>query len=72
MNGLRPSFWIAIAFFVVIAAIAIWDTYAMFAPDRLKTVSSYALNWSLESPVLPFIVGVVVGHLFFPQFTPAK
>lgn len=38
-----------------------------------KTVSRGILDWSLDHPVIPFGIGVVLGHMLWPQpYTPGK
>ena len=38
-------------------------------PDA--TISRSIADWSLDHPIVPFAVGVVLGHIFWPQpYTP--
>ena len=50
----------------VTAAILIaWDGYAAMSPTD-ATISAVFLNFS-KHPIIPFVMGVLMGHLFFPQ-----
>ena len=47
------------------AAIAGWDLYARHFPAA--TISEIFLGVGTGHPLLPFLVGVLMGHLFWPQ-----
>ena len=42
-----------------------WDIYVYFHGESVDMVTSVIWNTSTEHPVVPFIVGVVMGHLFW-------
>ena len=44
-----------------------WDIYV--AGNRMPgdTISELLLDFSIKHPIIPFILGVLVGHLFWPQ-----
>ena len=42
-----------------------WDLYARKKPGA--TISEVLLGSAKQSPILPFLFGVLMGHLFFPQ-----
>jgi hypothetical protein len=52
----------------ILAAIVIgWDIFlANNAPDG-DTISESVLYVAHRHPALPFILGVIMGHLFWPQ-----
>jgi len=52
---------------VAVLAIVCYDVFAYFAHGVDTTISRVVLGWSKQWPVIPFGVGVVSGHLFWPQ-----
>jgi len=50
---------------VVIAAIIIFDVYVMVAGGSEATISHELIAWSYQYPVLPFVIGFTMGHLFW-------
>lgn len=55
----------------VIAAVAAilvgWDIYAFKAADPDGTISEVLLSGAKNHPILPFLFGVLMGHLYWPQ-----
>lgn len=58
--------------FVILVMVGAYDIYAgwMFGNDA--TISVYVLLIARRWPVLPLIVGLVLGHLFWPQSPPSQ
>lgn len=57
---------LALAFIVILFAVAVWDLYCA-AIDRPNETVSFALqSWGREWPVLPLAIGLVIGHVFWP------
>lgn len=55
---------------LILAAIVIlggWNIYAAANAQSGDTISEIVLSASLRRPIIPFVVGVVCGHLFWPQ-----
>jgi hypothetical protein len=54
-----------------IAAIVLWDVWVFCNLDPNWTVSATLLRWALARPILPLVVsvaiGILIGHLFWPQ-----
>jgi len=50
------------------AAVLVWDTYAAYTTPQLSSVSEIIQDWSRRFPALPLIVGLVLGHLFWPTY----
>ena len=48
------------------AALVGWDIYAAMSPTQ-PTISALTLALAHAHPVLPFSLGVIMGHLFWPQ-----
>lgn len=51
----------------VLAFIAIYDLYVALTSDYRSTVSYVCMQAALAYPIIPFLVGVLMGHLFWPQ-----
>ena len=58
------GFILAVSLLVLTMAIACWDFYAWRALGDSYTVSSYMRRWGREYPLLPFTIGVLIGHIF--------
>ncbi len=53
---------------IIIVATIGWDFYAAFGtPGAGDTVSEVVLGAARKHPVIPLIVGIVLGHLLWPQ-----
>ena len=50
---------------IVAAALIGWDFYIWTVPGG--TISETLLGWAKNHPVVPFMFGVICGHLFWPQ-----
>jgi hypothetical protein len=50
-----------------VVAYAIWDTFLASNERKGDTISEVTLAESRKLPVIPFAVGIVAGHLFWPQ-----
>jgi hypothetical protein len=45
----------------------LWDIYVASNSMKGDTISEIVLAWAWKRPIVPFITGVVMGHLFWPQ-----
>ena len=62
------SFKWTIGIIIVLASVLmVWDVYVVFSPEPGDTVSEVTLYFAQRHPVIPFLAGVVCGHLFWPQ-----
>lgn len=52
---------------VCIVGLILWDMYAAAFGGTGATISEITLGTALRHPVIPFGVGVIIGHLFWPQ-----
>jgi hypothetical protein len=56
---------------IILAAVVVilvgWDIYAAFSKEKGDTISSLLLEWSSRKPVIALAIGVILGHLFWPQ-----
>ena len=56
---------IVVAFFI--GVILLYDLYALAFLGWDDTISVSTLQLSKKFPVVPFLAGLVCGHLFWPQ-----
>lgn len=66
-NGSARFVQVAIAATVVSVHVLVmaWDVYCSFWLSGSNTVSAVIREWSQRWPVLPLLVGLVLGHLFW-------
>lgn len=57
---------ITISILLSVAALLIgWDIYVYFAGENAGMITVVVWKTSRDHPVVPFLVGVVMGHLFW-------
>lgn len=59
--------WLGVALLVVLVCIWIWDVWCIVQGDTSNTVSVTIMEWSIQWPILPLLVGIGIGHLFWPN-----
>lgn len=64
--------WIAAAFMAFLVAVGVFDLYAIFAARDEETVSQVIYQWAQRWPIIPFLAGMIAGHLFFPTVGPHR
>lgn len=64
-NMATIQFALALVFLVIIVIIYSWDAYMMTSGQINQSVSVLVREWSSKQPILPFAVGVLVGHIFW-------
>lgn len=52
----------------MVIVVAFWDVAVIFMGKPESTISAIVLQLSKENPIIAFVLGVVVGHLFWPNF----
>lgn len=57
---------IGILLFVTFGLIA-WDIYVATNREKRDTISVVMLDTARKHPAIPFLLGVIMGHLFWPQ-----
>lgn len=57
------TFWVLL---VAAGGLIGWDIYAAMSPTQ-PTISALTLAMAHGHPVIPFCLGVLGGHLFWPQ-----
>ena len=55
--------FIAIILFVIFA----YDAYAVARWGHSGTISAVLLKYAYKYPVVPFLIGLIMGHLFWPN-----
>lgn len=63
--GMSIKVSLAVLLHIIVVVIMVWDmvALAMHRPDH--TISSIVRDWSYSAPILPFAIGMVIGHLFW-------
>lgn len=54
-------------FFIVciIVVVLAFDSFIMFHTNNEVTISSVVLDYSKQYPIIPFVMGLIAGHLFW-------
>jgi len=47
-----------------LVAVGLYDVLASYAGGQEATVTAVIRQWSVSHPALPFLAGVLIGHLF--------
>lgn len=61
---MNTTAWVLIG---VLSALVAWDVFAELRWGYEGTISHDVLQAALKYPLVPLAVGVVLGHLFWPQ-----
>jgi hypothetical protein len=56
---------LVIAFLACVILILLFDVWAWATHGKEATASTLIHLWAKEWPLLPFLVGMVIGHLFW-------
>ena len=51
----------------VVLLLLAYDAAALVLGGVQATISRVILEWSRKYPIIPFLCGVLCGHLFWPQ-----
>lgn len=51
--------------FVIVGIIFVIDGYLALRYGPKGTISDLLINWSSQYPIIPFLFGFFMGHLFF-------
>ena len=69
--SLNPATWskkVTIVILVTVAVLLIgWDIYVAVSPPTGDTISEVTLGFARKHPVFGFALGVLCGHLLWPQ-----
>jgi hypothetical protein len=61
-----PNAFVAILLMVVLYVVGVYDAVALMFYGHTYTVSYVIKSWSREFPIVPILVGLLIGHLFWP------
>ena len=50
---------------LVIVVAILYDVYAIYVGGTEASISSAIIVWSYNMPLIPFLAGVLCGHLFW-------
>ena len=64
---MKGSAALAIAFLAVCFAVGVYDVYVTYLQGSDETVSTVLGRWGAQFPVLPLMIGLVLGHVFWPR-----
>jgi len=56
---------LAIFLLFVLTVVGLFDIVSAFHGRQTATVSDYIHSWSLKFPLIPFLAGLLAGHLWF-------
>lgn len=65
MNG-QANVYLAYCAVLLLFFIGLYDVWAAFRLPPGNTVSHVVYHWALAFPVLPFLIGLLLGHLLWP------
>ena len=65
----KLTLWGLIAF---VAILIVYDIAIYITPPSGDTISEVVLGLARQHPVIPFLLGVLGGHLCWPQWIAAK
>jgi len=51
---------------VVVAALILWDVFVAITPEEGDTISEVIRDYGRGHPVIPYGLGVLSGHFFWP------
>ena len=55
---------------LVAVACVLYDLFAYERWDETATISYVMFNLACRHPIIPFALGAIFGHLFWPQLRP--
>ena len=65
--SVRPQVLVAALLLVLATLIVLFDLWVAWRGQGGATVSAVLSGWAKEVPLLPFAIGVLIGHLFWPR-----
>ncbi len=67
MVDTKFSYVVSIGFILMFMLVGVYDLLAIMSKGKLESVTSHIQAWSQEFPLLPFVLGAIIGHLFWPS-----
>ena len=65
-DGWSANAYVAAVLMIVILFVGVYDVLALFAKGQAFTVSYVVKSWSAHFPVIPLLIGLILGHLLWP------
>jgi hypothetical protein len=62
-----PQYILALCLLVMFLLVGVWDIYVQAKGEPENTVSNLLGVWSQNYPMLPMVMGILVGHLLWPR-----
>jgi hypothetical protein len=59
---------VAAILLAALASAGAWDIFSAYRGYESSTISEVVQDWSTRWPVLPLLIGVLLGHLFWPSY----
>lgn len=63
---MMPNVLVSIVLLTALLLVGLYDAIAMMFYGTSYTVSYVVRNWSSSFPIISLLVGLVIGHLFWP------
>lgn len=54
---------------ITILAAILFDVYIIFKAGKKESISAYVIRSSKQYPLVTLLVGIVLGHLYWPMRT---
>ena len=67
--GLGANAFVAIVLLFVLFTVMVYDSVALMFWNNTYTISWVIKSWSKHFPILPLVIGITIGHLFWPVDT---
>lgn len=61
------QYLLSLLILLVVGMTVCWDIYCHYKTIPQYTVSSTLSGWASQFPILPFTLGVFVGHVFWTR-----
>lgn len=61
------SLGMALVLVIALLAVGFYDVYVSHFPEQGPTVSAILQGWASRFPMLTLLIGVILGHLFWPK-----
>lgn len=58
-------FWLTLTLLVNLSLVGLWDAWVLVQGRPDDTVSHVMIGWSQRYPLLPLLIGLLLGHLFW-------
>jgi hypothetical protein len=66
-DSMFPEVIIGISLLVITFFVAAYDIYALIKWGTQSTVSVVMYSWAKSYPILPLMIGLLMGHVFWRE-----